>query len=157
MDRNRTDRVSRVINAPPDAVYRAFTTPDAFMAWLPPEGMTGEVFDFDFREGAGYHMRLTMNEPGGAGGKTTVDADDVVVRFVKLLPDARIAQEVTFDSDDPRFTGVMKMTWSFEPLAEGTEVVVTAEDVPVGITAEDHHAGLASTLENLARFVEQED
>lgn len=157
MDRKRTDRVSRVINAPPDAVYRAFTTPNAFMSWLPPEGMTGEVFDFDFREGGGYRMRLTMNEPGESGGKTTDDADDVVVRFLKLSPDARIEQEVTFDSHDPRFAGVMKMTWSFEPVAEGTEVVVSAEDVPVGITAEDHQTGLASTLENLARFVEQED
>lgn len=153
----RVDTASRVINAPPDAVYRAFTTPDAFMAWLPPEGMTGEVFGFDFREGGGYRMRLTLDESSDARGKTSDDADDVNVRFVRLVPDAEIQQDVTFDSKDPRFASVMKMTWSFLPAGDDTEVVVAATNVPAGISAEDHVAGLTSTLENLAVFVEQED
>ena len=100
-------------------------------------------------------MRLSLDEPGD--GKTSADADDVNVRFVKIVQDALIAQEVSFDSKDPRFAGVMKMTWSFIPADDGTEVEVRAEDVPYGITPEDHQAGLTSTLENLARFVEQED
>jgi hypothetical protein len=36
----------------------------------------------------------------------------------------------------------------------GTEVWVTAMDVPSGISVEDHHAGMSSTLLNLAEFVE---
>lgn len=45
------------------------------------------------------------------------------------------------------------MTWLFEPAPDGTNVTITAENVPAGISAEDHAAGLASTLENLASFV----
>lgn len=153
----RVDTVSRVINAPPDAVFRAFSTADAFMAWLPPKGMTGQVFTFDFSEGGGYRMRLTLDDAVDARGKTSENADDVTVRFVKIVPDALIAQEVTFDSEDPQFAGVMKMTWKFQPVDEGTAVIVTAEDMPAGIGPEDHRAGLTSTLENLAEFVEQED
>jgi len=34
-------------------------------------------------------------------------------------------------------------------------VTVRCEDVPAGIRPEDHQAGLASTLNNLAEFVEE--
>ena len=37
----------------------------------------------------------------------------------------------------------------------GTRVVITADDVPNGISAEDHATGLASSLANLARHVER--
>lgn len=153
----RIDRASRIIAAPAATIYQAFANADAFMTWLPPEGMRGQVFGFEFREGGGYRMRLSLTAPGHGPGKTSDDADDVNVRFVTVVPDARIEQDVTFDSKDPRFAGVMKMTWSFQPVAEGTDVTVEASNVPHGITPEDHHAGLTSTLENLARFVEQED
>lgn len=153
----RVDTVSRLIHAPAATIYQAFASADAFMTWLPPKGMTGQVFTFDFCEGGGYRMRLTLEEPAGAGGKTSEDADDVNVRFVRLVPDAEIAQEVTFDSKDPRFAGVMKMMWTFRADGDDTEVVVSATNVPPGISAEDHKTGLTSTLANLARFVEQED
>jgi cobalt/nickel transport system permease protein len=37
----------------------------------------------------------------------------------------------------------------------GREILYLAENVPEGISAEDHDAGLRSSLENLARFVER--
>ena len=40
------------------------------------------------------------------------------------------------------------------PAAEGTEVTVVCSGVPSGISAEDHAAGIASSLANLAAFVE---
>jgi hypothetical protein len=46
------------------------------------------------------------------------------------------------------------MTWSVARANGGTEVELRADDVPSGITAEDHAAGLASSLENLARYLE---
>lgn len=49
----------------------------------------------------------------------------------------------------------MTMTWTLEPEAGGTMVTVTAEDVPTGVRAEDHEAGLASSLANLAGPVEE--
>ncbi len=154
---NRVDTASRLIHAPAATIYQAFASPEAFMAWLPPKGMTGEVFSFDFREGGGYRMRLRLEQPGDAHGKTSDASDDVNVRFVRLVPDAEIEQDVTFDSKDQRFAGVMKMTWSFHAAGDDTEVTVRATNVPPGISADDHHAGLTSTLENLAAFVEQED
>jgi len=99
-------------------------------------------------------MRLTYNEPSHPSGKTTENSDEVVVRFLKLVASSRIEQVVKFDSGEPQFAGSMKMTWSFQEVDEGTEVSVRCENVPEGIRPEDHRTGLASTLENLAKFTE---
>jgi hypothetical protein len=41
------------------------------------------------------------------------------------------------------------------PVDRGTRVDITADDVPFGISAEDHAAGLASSLANLAGYLER--
>jgi uncharacterized protein YndB with AHSA1/START domain len=151
---DRIDQASRVIRASPAAIYQALANAAALESWLPPTGMTGRVLAFDFREGGSYRMRLSYDEPDHGPGKTSDDADDVEVQFVKLIADERIEQAVTFDSKDPAFSGVMKMTWSFDPVGQGTEVSVRCENVPPGIRPEDHQAALVSTLDNLARFTE---
>jgi len=71
------------------------------------------------------------------------------------LPGRRIKQSVEFESSDPAFTGEMTMTWSFDTAADGTIVTVTADNVPNGISKADHDAGLRSSLENQAAFVER--
>ena len=44
------------------------------------------------------------------------------MQFTRLMTDRRIEQAVTFDSDDPAYAGQMRITWTFEPVAEGTVV-----------------------------------
>lgn len=151
----RVDTASRLIQSSAATIYQAFASADAMQVWLPPEGMTGTMLAFTFREGGSYRMRLTYNEPQHSPGKTSEDADEVEVRFLKLVPHERIEQAVTFDSDDPAFSGEMRIVWLFEPAQNGTLVTVSCEDVPAGISADDHQAGLVSTLANLAAFVER--
>jgi uncharacterized protein YndB with AHSA1/START domain len=150
----RTDQATRIIGASPSAIYQAFEDPRAMEAWLPPEGMTGRMLAFDFRDGGYYRMRLTYDDATHAPGKSSEDSDDVDVRFIELIEDRCIQQEVTFDSQDPAFAGVMKMTWTFLPTPSGTRVTVRCDNVPDGISREDHVAGLTSTLEKLAKFTE---
>ncbi len=88
-------------------------------------------------------------------GKTTGGSDITLGRFVELVPGRRIVQSVEFESSDRAYSGEMTMTWSFEPAPEGAMVTVTADNVPGGISKADHDAGLRSSLDNLARFVER--
>jgi uncharacterized protein YndB with AHSA1/START domain len=150
----RRDAASRVIDAPPDRVYAALVDRDALTTWLPPDGMTGRFERFDPRPGGSYRLVLTYTDPSRAAGKTTADADVVEARYVDLVPGLRVVQAVDFVSDDPAFAGTMLMTWEVSAVDGGSRVDITADDVPDGISAEDHAAGLASSLEHLADYVE---
>ncbi|MHB8210414.1 MAG: SRPBCC domain-containing protein [Acidithiobacillus sp.] len=150
----RVDSASKLIRASASRIYQAFATRNAMETWLPPQGMTGRMLNFAFREGGAYRMRLTYNEPQHVAGKTSADTDEVEVRFVKLVEGERIEQAVAFNSEDSAFSGEMRITWVLEPLPDGTLVTVKCENVPPGIRPEDHQAGLMSTLNNLASFTE---
>jgi hypothetical protein len=47
--------------------------------------MTGTMLEFAFRESGAYRLRLTYNRGAAHAGKTSKDADQVEVRFVKLI------------------------------------------------------------------------
>jgi len=151
----RTDTASRVIAAPPDRVYAALVDPDALTVWLPPEGMSGRFDRFDARPGGRYRMILTYADTSTASGKATADSDIVEARFVDVVPGVRLVQAIDFVSDDPAYAGTMTMTWEVTEVDTGTRVDIRATDVPVGISAEDHAAGLASSLANLASYLER--
>ncbi|MGX1668863.1 SRPBCC family protein [Streptomyces sp. NPDC055400] len=150
----RTDRVSRVIAAPPGTVYAALLDRESLEAWLPPVGMRGRVERWDPRPGGGFRMVLTYLDPADSPGKTS-DATDVVdVGFTDLVPSERVVQQAVFESDDPSYAGIMTMTWHFAATSDGTAVTVTATDVPPGIDQAAHESGIASSLANLASYVE---
>ena len=151
----RTDKASRVIHAPPKTVYDAFVHPESFVSWLPPEGMKGQVYEFDARAGGTYHMALTYLEADYASaGKTSDNVDVVRGTFLELVPGERIDQSIKFESDDPAYAGEMTMTWLLTAVPEGTLVATICENVPPGIDQHAHESGMRSTLENLAAFVE---
>jgi len=148
----RADTADRVVEAPPDAVYAALLDAGALESWLPPEGAIGEVQHLTARVGGGFRMVLRFADP--VDPKTTDDSDASQVTFERLEPGRLVSQRITFESADPRFTGEMRMTWRLEPVGDdSTRVTVTATDVPAGIRQEDHEAGLASSLANLAAYL----
>jgi uncharacterized protein YndB with AHSA1/START domain len=150
-------RTSRVIKAPREVLYRAFTDPNALAVWLSPEGMTGKVFEFDGRVGGGYRMSLFYPTSDKLHhGKTSENEDSYSARFMELTPPSKIVAAITFDSEDPAFSGEMIMDVTFEDSGGGTEVTILFEQIPPGIRPEDNDAGTRSSLEKLAQYVEQE-
>ena len=88
-------------------------------------------------------------------GKTTGDSDIVDVRFVELIPGVRLVQAADFVSDDPANAGTMTLRWELTAVDGATRVDIRAEEVPDSISAEDHAAGLASSLAHLAAYLER--
>jgi uncharacterized protein YndB with AHSA1/START domain len=117
--------------------------------------MSARFERFDPRPGGSYRLVLTYLDASPAHGKATMDSDIVEARYVDIIPDVRIVQAVDFESNDPAFTGTMTMTWQVTAVDRGTRVDVTADDVPDGISTEDHAAGLASSVANLAEHLER--
>ena len=142
-----------MISATPERVYAALVDPEALAEWLAPEGMTARFERFDPRPGGSYRLVLTYKDPEAGSGKATADSDVVEARFVALEPGEKVVQEVVFESDDPSFAGTMTMTWDISAVDGGALVEITADDVPDGISAEDHAAGMASSLANLAEHL----
>ena len=75
------------------------------------------------------------------------------VAAVRRVVAVRVVQAVDFVHDDSDYAGTMTMTWEVTATDGGTRVDIRADDVPAGISAEDHAAGLASSLANLAAYV----
>ena len=153
---SRADRASRMIAASPEAVYGALVDRRSVEVWLPPQGMHGRIQRWDPRPGGGFRMELTYLNPSGRPGKTSGATDVVDVGFAELLPPRLVVQRAQFTAKDPAYAGTMTMTWRLEPSGEGTMVSVTAVDVPPGIDQAAHEAGIASSLANLASYVEKE-
>jgi uncharacterized protein YndB with AHSA1/START domain len=151
----RTDTASRVVAAARERVYTALVEPEALVEWLPPRGMSGRFERFDARPGGSYRMVLTYTDPSMAHGKSSPDADIVEARFVELAPGERVVQTVDFVSDDPAYAGTMTLSWVLASVGAGTRVAIRADNVPDGISAEQHTAGMASSLDNLAAYLEQ--
>ncbi|MFJ3234611.1 SRPBCC family protein [Streptomyces sp. NPDC086787] len=151
----RTDRGSRTMGAPPAVVYRALLDRESLEAWLPPDGMRGRIERWDPRPGGGFRMTLTHLDPTGGPGKTSDVTDVVDIEFTALDPAKRVVQHAVFEAEDPSYTGTMTMTWHLEAVGDGTEVTVTATDVPAGIDQAVHEAGIASSLAHLASYVER--
>lgn len=149
----RTDTASIQVHATPVAVFDALISPAALAQWLPPDGMRGEFTDFIPGPGGRFRMVLTYLDPAVADPKSGSDADVVKVRIAEVVAHSRLVWKVDFDSKDPRFAGTMTMTWTTEPHGTSTRVTVTATDVPPGIDAADHQAGLQSSLQHLHAYV----
>jgi uncharacterized protein YndB with AHSA1/START domain len=150
----RVDSVQLVVRSDAARVFAALIDREALEQWLPPTGMSGRFDHFDARPGGSYRLVLSYEDAAEGHGKTTSDSDVADVRFVEIQPDTRLVQAVDFVSDDPSFVGTMTLTWDLRPAGEATLVEIRAENVPVGISPEDHAVGMASSLSNLAAFVE---
>lgn len=153
----RVDRASQLIAAPREHVFRAFVDRDAITQWLPPTGARAVLERFDPQPGGPFTMTLIFRDNASTKRKTSESSDTIVGKFVDLVRPERIEQEFTFVSDDPQFAGTMLMTWTLAETAGGTLVSVAARNVPEGITPEEHRAGMASSLANLARYVESQE
>jgi uncharacterized protein YndB with AHSA1/START domain len=145
----RVDEARAVVPGPPERVFAALTDGAARAAWLPPDGMTAEVEQFDARPGGGYRMVLSYDDPS-VPGKSGAGRDVVEVAFVEVVAPVRVVEAVEFGTDDPALTGTMTMTWSIAAHPDGSLVTVTARDVPPGIDHDVHEAAFRSTLGHLA-------
>jgi uncharacterized protein YndB with AHSA1/START domain len=139
-----TIRLHRVLQAPPERVYRAFLDPDAMVKWLPPNGFTGKVHQMDARVGGSYKMSFANFTTGAShsfGGE-----------YLELVPNERIRNTDRFD--DPNLPGTMEVTISFRKVSVGTEIEITQEGVPDVIPAEACYLGWQESLLLLAELVE---
>lgn len=137
----------------PRAVYRALLDAQAVTTWMVPEGMTSHVHEFDASEGGRFRISLTYDAPTGTG-KTTAHTDTYHGRFVKLVPDELVVEEMEFETDDPAMRGVMTVTYTLAEAEGGTDLGAVHDNLPPGISPADNELGWRMSLDKLVALVE---
>jgi uncharacterized protein YndB with AHSA1/START domain len=149
-----TTRVSGHVDAPRSDVYRALLSAEAIARWRVPAGMSGEVHEFDAREGGRFRVSLTYEAPD-ATGKSAAHTDTYHGHFARLVLDEQVVEVLEFEAVDPALGGTMTLTTTLtDAEGGGTDVVVVHEGVPDVVPAADNETGTRMALENLARYVE---
>lgn len=146
MSETHTIQLQRVLRAPPERIYRAFTTPSALCKWLPPHGFSAEVQALDARVGGRYHMsfhNLGAAAAHGFGGE-----------YLELVPGERLRYSARFD--DPQLPGEMQTTVLLLPVFCGTELRITQQGIPAVIPPQACLLGWQESLALLALLVEPE-
>lgn len=139
-----TVRLHRVLRAPAERVYEAFTDKGALERWLPPYGFIGTIHDIDVREGGGYRMSFKNFGTGSSHSFT--------VEFVELVRGERIRHTDRFD--DPGLDGEMHVAIDLETVSCGTDLRIVQQGIPAAIPEELCYLGWQESLEQLARLVE---
>ncbi|MDQ1021409.1 SRPBCC domain-containing protein [Streptomyces afghaniensis] len=149
-----TTQVSGHVDAPRADVYRALVSAEAIARWRVPAGMSGEVREFDAREGGRFRVSLTYESPD-ATGKSAARTDTYHGHFARLVPDEQVVEVLAFEAVDPALGGTMTLTTTLtDAEGGGTDVVMVHEGIPDAVPAADNETGTRMALANLARFVE---
>ena len=141
-----TVRLHRVLATKPEKVYRAFIEADALAKWLPPNGFTCTVHNFDGKIGGSFRMSFRNFTTGAShsfGGK-----------YLELVPGERLRYTDKFD--DPNLPSEMKVTVTFKAVSCGTELTIEQQGLPDVIPPEMCYLGWQESLRKLAKLVEPE-
>ncbi len=141
-----TVRLHRVLKAPPERVYRAFTSPEAMAKWIPPHGFTCTVHHMEPQVGGTFRMSFT--------NFTTQQSHSFGGEYLELVPNALLRYTDKFD--DPALAGVLQVTVTLKPVSCGTELNIVQEGIPDVIPVEMCHLGWQESLAQLAALVEPE-
>jgi uncharacterized protein YndB with AHSA1/START domain len=139
-----TVKLHRVLTAPPEKVFKAFTNPDAMASWYPPYGFVCKVHAFDLKVGGTFKMSFVNFSTGNGhsfGGE-----------YLEIEPNQKLKFSDRFD--DPNLPGEMITTVTLNSVLCGTELHIVQEGIPAAIPAEMCYLGWQESLEKLKKLVE---
>jgi len=141
---NNSVSLHRVLKAPPEKVYRAFTDSTAMASWLPPYGFLCTVHHMDVKEGGTYKMSFHNFSTGSGhsfGGK-----------YVEIKPNEFL--KYTDQFDDPNLPGEMTTSIWLNKVLVGSELRVVQEGIRSVIPVEMCYLGWQESLDKLTKLVE---
>jgi uncharacterized protein YndB with AHSA1/START domain len=141
---NNSVKLHRVLAAPVERVFKAFTDSDAMASWLPPYGFVCKVHSMDLKIGGRYKMTFTNFSTG--------NGHSFRGEYLEIIPNELL--KYTDQFDDPNLPGQMITTIVFRKVLCGTELIATQEGIPDMIPTEMCYLGWQESLDKLKRLVE---
>jgi uncharacterized protein YndB with AHSA1/START domain len=150
---DRSIVTTRVIDAPRELVYKAWTDPKQFARWFPPEHFSAPVCELDVRPGGALRVDMKGDPDAGEFAGTVFPAKGV---YREVVPNERLA--FTFKGEDQGPPPTVLTTVIFEEQGRRTKLTIyqTAE------TVEDYEElmkigaseGLRQSLDKLTALLE---
>lgn len=139
-----TVKLHRVLKAPPEKVYKAFTQASALASWIPPYGFVCEVHEMDVKVGGKFKssfINFTTGKKDSFGGK-----------YLELKENEFLKYSDKFDN--PALPGEMTTSVTLTKVSCGTELKITQEGIPDAIPVEMCYLGWQESLDKLMRLIE---
>lgn len=138
--------LTRVFDAPREAVFKAWTDPVQVAQWKGPRGVRAEVKQFDARAGGGYRVAM-HGTPNGT----------MVVRGVyrEFLPPERLVFTWAWeDGTETQRTGHESLvTVTLRAVGGRTELTLTHENFESAESRDNHGYGWTGSLDKLTEFL----
>lgn len=136
--------VRRIIRATPEQLFKAWTTTEELRDWWGPEHVTCCDAEVDLRVGGRY--RLANQMPNG-------DVIWIVGEFEIIQPPHKLVY--TWRLGTQTTAPTERVSVSFEPCQDATEVVVVHERISDAATRNLHEQGWFGCLDGLAAFLRE--
>lgn len=133
-------------------VYPLLLDPVAVARWRVPDRMSAEVHELDPRVGGRIRMSLTHHDPRIAG-KTSGATDTYRGRYVDLVTDERVVEEIEFETEDDDLVATITMTTTLREVPGGTEIEIRMDGVPDALPRAQNQAGTDMALARLTGLV----
>jgi uncharacterized protein YndB with AHSA1/START domain len=136
--------LTRIIDAPRELVFKAWTDPDKVARWWGPKGFTTVDHDMDIRPGGAY--RFTMRSPEGTDHRKRgvfreiVAPERIEFTFAWAEPDGRLGHETL-------------ITVTFEAVDTKTKLTLHQRVFESVEWRDSHRTGWTSCLERFAEYI----
>ncbi len=135
--------IKRIIHAPPDRVYAAWTDPAQLTQWFGPDPTRTHELVSDIRVGGKYRWTVITDE----GEKWTVRGE-----YRELEPGKRVVFTWQWDDDEAWENRLSVVTVELSDRGDATELTLKHELLPNDQSRENHATGWSKTLERLDNF-----
>jgi uncharacterized protein YndB with AHSA1/START domain len=136
--------IKRLIKAPRDRVYAAWTDPAQMKQWFGPENVQTRDLIVEARVGGTFRWDLTNSE----GEKMTMRGE-----YRELQPGKKIVFTWHWDDDEVWENHTSVVTVDLSDCPGGTELRLTHEQLPNEQSRNGHTLGWSSALDKLEKFL----
>jgi len=135
--------IKRLIRAPRDQVYAAWTDPAQLKEWFGPESVQTRNLIADVRVGGEFRWDLTDQE----GKEVTISGE-----YREVEPGKKIVFTWRLEGDED-WKNHSTVTVEFFDREGGTEIRLTHEKLPNEASRDDHTQGWNSVLDKVEKFL----
>jgi uncharacterized protein YndB with AHSA1/START domain len=145
--------ITRMLDAPRDLVYEAFTNPAMLSQWFGPRGFTAMDIEYDVRAGGKWSLRLhkTSEETGCDAG----DATDLYQygTYLEVAPPERLVYTFAWKGSVEPLNYETKITVTFRELEGKTVMDFKQGPFKTEVDRDNHNVGWSSAFDKFAEFL----